>query len=399
MELSKVQIEEVIDNHVVNKENGFNDIMQFTLNALMKAERTIALSEQPKGTNKANGYRPGRAYGNGKILELAIPRDRNGHFYPKILALLRDQQAETDQMVSALYAQGLTQSQIGDVFEQLYGRHYSASTIGRMIEWMREDVKQWRERPLERRYPVIFIDCIYVKVRRETVQNEAFYVVLAVNEEGCREVIAVNSLPTESATGWQDLFEQLQKRGLEEVGLVVADGLAGLEPAVSRVWPRTPLQWCVTHIKRQTMSKVRPADKEELAKDLRDVFKTGGEEDSSEKGWARWQKFCSKWKHKYQSFRKMESNPHYRTGFTYLDFDPRVHAMIYTTNWIERLNRDFRRVLKMRSSMPGEDSVITLIGKVSMDKRAYQRKLPAIMHDRKLFPKPDPASETDKNKT
>lgn len=396
MEFTKLQLKTLIHNHVKNKENGLNDIMEFTLNALMKAERKHELSEQPKGTNKANGYRAGRAYGNGKILELSIPRDRNGHFYPKILGLLRDQQAETDQMVSALYAQGLTQSQIGDVFEQLYGRHYSASTIGRMIEWMREDVEQWRQRPLERRYPAIFIDCIYVKVRRETVQNEAFYVVLAVNDQGSREVIAINSLPTESATGWQDLFEQLRERGLKEVGLVVADGLSGLEPAVSRVWPRTPLQWCVTHIKRQVMSKVRPADKNELAEDLREVFKTGLPEDSSDKGWARWQKLCGKWKHKYQSFSRIKDSPQYRNGFAYLDFDYRIHAMIYTTNWIERLNRDFRRVLRMRCSMPGEDSVITLIGKVSMDKSAFHRKLPAIMKDRKLFPEPEAASETEK---
>ena len=109
-----------------------------------------------------------RVYGNGQILELRIPRDRNGQFYPKVLTLLRQQQSETDRFVSALYAQGLTQSQLGDVFEQLYGRHYSSSSIGRMIEWMRNDVEHWRQRPLDQRYPVIFIDCLYVAYSGDT---------------------------------------------------------------------------------------------------------------------------------------------------------------------------------------------------------------------------------------
>lgn len=393
MEFTKLQLKTLIYNHIKNKDHGLNDILEMTLNAMMRAERREELADQGS-YNKANGYRPGRVYGNGQILELRIPRDRNGQFYPKVLTLLRQQQSETDRFVSALYAQGLTQSQVGEVFEQLYGRHYSSSSIGRMIQWMRDDVEEWRRRPLEQRYPVIFIDCLHVKVRRDTVQNEAFYVILAVNEQGSREVIAIESLPTESATGWQGLFNELRQRGLEHVGLVVADGLTGLEDAVTQVWPGTPLQWCVTHIKRQTLSKVRHDDRSELAEDLRAVFKTGDHDDSSQKGWLRWQALCGKWGDKYLAFSRMKGNANYRNGFTYLDFDHRVHSMIYTTNWIERLNRDFRRVLRMRASMPGEQSVITLIGKVAMDKKAYQRKIPRIQLDNRLFPT---QSKSEKN--
>lgn len=390
MEFTKVQLKTLIYNHIKNKEHGLNDVLEMTLNAMMRAERREELAEQGS-FNKANGYRPGRIYGNGQVLELRIPRDRNGQFFPKVLTLLRNQQEETDRFVSALYAQGLTQSQLGDVFEQLYGRHYSSSSIGRMIQWMRDDVEQWRNRPLEARYPALYIDCLHVKVRRDTVQNEAFYVILAVNQDGSREVIAIESLPSESATGWRDLFTSLHARGLKQVGLVVADGLSGLDAAVSHVWPRTPMQWCVTHIKRQTLSKVRYDDRSELAEDLRDVFKTGYNDDDGHKGWERWQTLCNKWKGKYRAFSRMHNNSLYRNGFTYLDFDHRVHAMIYTTNWIERLNRDFRRVLRMRASMPGEQAVITLIGKVAMDKKAYRRKIPRIQLDNRLFPQEDRA--------
>ena len=134
MIVSKVLLRDLISNHI-QQENGLNEVLQMTLNAMMVHERAAHL-EAAEG-NKANGYRPGRAYGHGKLLELRIPRDRNGEFYPKVLALLRSQQAETDKLVSALYAQGLSQNQVGEVFQRLYGRHYSSSQIGRMIDWMR----------------------------------------------------------------------------------------------------------------------------------------------------------------------------------------------------------------------------------------------------------------------
>ena len=385
MQITKVQLRTLIDNHIRNKDKGLNDVLEMTLNSMMSAERREVLADQG-GFNKANGYRPGRVYGNGQILELRIPRDRNGQFHPKVLTLLRTQQAETDRLVSALYAQGLTQSQVGQIFEELYGRQYSSSSIGRMIQWMRDDVRQWRQRPLEAYYPVLFVDCLHVKVRRDTVATEAFYVILAVNEQGQREVIGIESLPTESATGWEELFQQLKARGVHNVGLLVADGLKGLNEAVAKVWPKTPLQWCVTHIKRRVLSKVRTEDRQELAEDLRNVFTTGILDDTADKGWDRWLTLCQKWKPKYGSFSRMQNQLAYRNGFTYMDFDHRIHSMIYTTNWIERLNRDFRRVLRMRSSMPGEESVITLIGKVAMDKKAYHRKLPRIHLDKELFP-------------
>lgn len=267
MNITKVQLSTLIYNHINEENGGLNEVLEMTLNAIMKAERTEELTGQPG--NKANGYRPGKVYGNGKLLELRIPRDRNGQFYPKMLALLRSQQAETDRLVSALYGKVLTQREVGEVFDDLYGRHYSSSSIGRMIEWMRRDVADWLSRDLEEYYPIIYVDALHVKVRRKSVDQEAFYVVLAVTPQGRREVIAIDSLPTESASGWEMLFSELKKRGLERVGLVVADGLSGLDRAVARQWPQAGHQQCVTHLKRRLLARVRSEDREELAEDLR----------------------------------------------------------------------------------------------------------------------------------
>lgn len=382
MIISKVLLRDLISNHI-QQENGLNEVLQMTLNAMMVHERAAHL-EAAEG-NKANGYRPGRAYGHGKLLELRIPRDHNGEFYPKVLALLRSQQAETDKLVSALYAQGLSQNQVGEVFQRLYGRHYSSSQIGRMIDWMRQDVAEWLDRPLEAYYPVVFIDAIHVKVRRQTVASEAFYVVLGVTPDRRREVLGIAHQPSESATGWEMILRDLRRRGLEKIGLIVADGLTGLEEAAGRAFPRSDFQRCVTHVKRRMLARVRAEDKPDLAEDLRQVFATDRPEDDPEQGWHRWQELCEKWGRKYRSFNRLSKDPLYRACFTYLKYDWRIRSMIYTTNWIERLNKDFRRVLFIRSSMPDEDSVITLLGSVAMEKKAYRRRVPKLNFERTLF--------------
>lgn len=385
MEFTKVQLNTLIHNRISKRADGLNEVLKMVLEALMKTERRVELSDQPN--NKANGYRPGRVYGNGKLLELRIPRDRNGQFYPKVLALLKEQQAETDRLVSALYGQGLTQSQLGQVFEDLYGRHYSSSTIGRMIDWMREDVADWLGRSLEARYPILYVDALQVKVRRSSVAHEAFYVVLAVLPDQTREVIAIEHMPTESGVGWKLLFEQLRERGLHQVGLIVADGIKGLPEAARAVFGDVRVQQCVVHMKRQLAAKVRTSDRAQLMEDLQEVFPTGDTSVDSQAGFERWNAMCRQWSQRYRSFARMKNNEAYRNCFTYLDYDYRIQSMIYTTNWIERLNRDFRRVLKMRGAMPDEESVKVLMGKVAMDKKAYQKKVPKINHDTTLFPR------------
>jgi len=233
MIVSKVLLKDLIANHL-KQENGLNEVLEFTLNAMRSHERSLHLEDA--AGNKANGYRPGRVYGHGKLLELRILRDRNGEFYTKVLALLRSQQAETDKLVSALYGQGLTQSQVGDVFERLYGRHYSSSQVGRMINWVRKDVAEWNCRPLEARYPIIFINALWVNVRRDSVKKEAFYVVLGVKEDRTREVLAISHQSEESATGWRMLLEELRTRGASPMSN--ADCWHVCAARTSRYWPK-----------------------------------------------------------------------------------------------------------------------------------------------------------------
>lgn len=301
----------MISNHIVSKPNGLNQVLEWTINALMKVEQLEFLSGTVMGENKANGYRFCKGYGHGKLLELRIPRDRNGQFYPKIMALLRHQEHEIDQAVSSLYAEGLTQAQIGRVFNQLYGQHYSQASISRMTSWMHEQVKQWRQRPLLRRYPVLFIDAIHMKVRRDRVATEAFYVVLALKEDHTREVLAIEAMPNENAFGWAELLKSLKTRGVEHVDLVVADGLKGLGGSVNQVWNSCAFQRCVTHIKRQVLNRVRPDHKQALAAELSHVFRTDDKDWRQESAIQAWNELCQRWGKRYEYFKGLVDNVEY----------------------------------------------------------------------------------------
>ncbi len=392
MLLTKEQISEQMRKHA-EKKNGLHDLMEIMLESMMVAERSEFLADNP--TNKGNGYRPGHTYGQGRKLEFRIPRDRYGNFHPQILAILRDQEEECDRLAGVLYTKGLTTEQVSDVFDQIYGQNYSKSSISRMVECVRTQVNEWLERGLEEYYPIVFVDCVHIKIhRKRSVATEAFYVALGVTEEGTREVLGIFNIPAESATGWAAIFDKLKERGVQRIGLMVADGIKGLDTVIGEKFPGTAFQRCVTHLKRNMFAKVRHGDKAALAADMRDIFRTGQRGYTIAMAWEKWQDMCDKWGSDYRAFKLMRNNADYKAYMTYLNYAPEIQAMIYTTNWIERLNRDFRRVTRMRTAMPNEDSVLTLMGSVAMDHKAFDRVLPNITADKTLFP-PEDTSDTE----
>ena len=237
MHFTKVQISELMRKHAA-KENGLHDLMEIMLESMMVAKCGEFLRENPR--NKGNGYRLGHAYGQGRKLEFRIPHDRYGIFHLQILAILCDQEEVCDRLAGVLYTKDLTQEQVGDVFGQLYDQHYPKSSISRMVESVRSQVDAWLERDLERYYPVMFVDCVHIKIhRKRSVSTEAFYVALAVTEEGRCDVLSIFNIPTESAAGWSDIFDTLKNKGLDTV--------------IGEKFPGTPLRRCVTHLKRNLL--------------------------------------------------------------------------------------------------------------------------------------------------
>lgn len=368
---------------IAERENGFQEVIKLSFEALMRAER-----EEFNGQNQdvSNGYRKRRTFGHGKILELRVPRTRNGNFYPLLLGLLRDQEEECRKMAYTLYGSGLTTEQVGKIFGDLYGKEYSTSQVSRMFDYARNDVKSWLERPLEPYYPIIMIDATFIYTRRsESVSKEGYYTILGVLPDRTRDVLAIVNFPTESASAWEDVFMSLKNRGLKNLGLIICDSLTSIENAIWRHFPGVKVQFCTVHLERNVCKHIKPKEKAQASMELKDVFRTGDRFDTSEKGWQRWEEFCQRWGKRYPSIKRMCESQRYKLHFTYLDYNFNIHSMIHTTNWIERLNKDYKRTTKMRGALPNADATILLLGYVAMTRTAYQRKIPKLDMENQFF--------------
>lgn len=374
------QITKILED-IAQKKDGYQEVLKISLEAMMRAERE---EHNKSHGDMSNGYRYRKTFGQGKILELQVPRSRRGNFYPVLLALLRDQEEEYRKMAFSLYGAGLTTEQVGKIFGEIYGKQYSTSQISRMFEYARSDVHSWLNRPLEPYYPIILIDATFIYTRRvDHVSKEAYYTILGVRKDRTREVLSVVNFPTESAQAWEEIFAGLKNRGMEEVGLVICDSLSSIENAIWKHFPAAEVQLCTIHLQRNVQKRIKPKDKAYVAEDFKDVFRTGDRYDSRTKGWERWVSFCRKWGRYYPSIKRMAEDQRYKLYFTYLDYDYRIHSMIYSTNWIERLNRDYKRTTRMRGALPNAEATILLLGYVAMTRSAYQRKLPKINYETK----------------
>mgnify|MGYP006290364739 CR=1 FL=1 len=382
------QIEQILTSSI--QEHGVNQIIKMVLNCLMKLERKYFLKENKHWkSNKANGYRTTFTYGTGKKIQLKVPRDRLGHFYPVILALLRDQEFEMQQIAFELYSKGLSVRDVRDIFKNIYGKNYSKSSISNMNQEFKDIVNDWRKRPLEKHYPVLIIDALHSKIRRvDSIENEATYTIIGLRDDKTRDILAIEHIPIESAGGWQEVFKQIKARGVSSTSLIIADGLTGLDNAIAKEFPMANFQKCVVHFKRNILRKVRAKHKTEITEDLRIVFDVTDKQYTYHKAKNNFKAFVKKWGKYYKSIKNMSTEIELSYYFTYLNYDYRVRNMLYTTNWVENLNKQFRRVLKIRNSMPTEESILLLIGKVAMDKVKKYLRYPIynFKFDRKLFP-------------
>ncbi len=381
MNFTQEQICNILDE-IANKKDGYRELLKLSLESIMRAER----EEFNHSINdSSNGYRLSSVFAHKSKLELVVPRSRHHNFYPLILGLIKDQDKECEEMAFELYRSGLTTEQVGDLFGKIYGRTYSKSAISQMMTTAKSDVFAWLERKsLDKIYPIIYIDATYWHTRRkDAVYNEAYYTILAVKQDRTREVLSVLNHPTEGATNWQEAFEDLKERGVEQVQLVVSDGLTGIENAVAKVFPKAVVQLCTVHLTRGILNKVKPTDKPQVAEDIKAVLQPDNTMDKSIEGIKRFNIFIEKWIKKYPSFKTYKDN-RYHLYFNYLDYDVGIRRMIYTTNWIERLNRNYKRTLRMRSSMPSPESVLFLLGSVAMNRKEFNFPIYQFKNNRQL---------------
>lgn len=372
--LTQPQIQAALYN-LVGEKLGINKLMEMTLNAFMKAERDQFLPESKN--NKGNGFRPVNGLGFSESLALRIPRDRLNQFKPIILEVMRESNEQLEELCFELYGKGLTTRDIESITANIYGKKLSSSKISNINKLFYEDMKLFRERKIDSHYPIIYIDATYISTRRvDSVSKEAYYIALGVKKDMSREIIGIYNQPTESASNWQDMFIDLKKRGLKRCDLMVSDNLSGINSVIEQEFKNIKIQQCVLHLKRNVLKQVLVKHRKAIADDLKLVFLMDDEQDTLPKAHIRAKEFSDKWSKYYPHISKFGDEFHMQYYFTYLKFQPKIWRMIYTTNWIERFNKDIKRTTKIRNSMPSPDAVLTLISKVALDKNTLHYSYP-----------------------
>jgi len=346
---------------------AINFMFKEVLEQLLQAERTNFL-EGYEGKNKANGFYERLFKAIDKYIKINIPRDRNGEFKPVTLDLIKRQDEQLRNLAAKLYSKGLTTRDIGEVFDDIYGKELSPTTVSNITKEFEQERSEWLNRPLKEIYYTIYIDALRINVRRNNVEKEAFYIVIGIREDFKREILGVYNLPSESSVGWEEVLKDLKTRGVKNILLVVADGLKGLPNVVKKEFCNAFFQICIVHKKRNILTYVRSKDKKEIAEDLKTVFRVGDAFYTLQMATKEVETFLNKWAKIYPSLRQKLLPEDLEYYFAYLNFPYSIQRMLYTTNWIERLNKSVRRTEKIRNSFPSPDSAMNLICQYLIDK-------------------------------
>lgn len=308
--------------------------------------------------NSRNGYSPKKLATEVGVLDLQVPRDRNGSFEPQTVRKGERRREGIDNLVIGLYGRGLTLSAIQAQLKETFDLDVSRETLSTITDAVLEEVQAWQSRPLDRVYPVIFLDALICKVRDNgVVRNKAAHLAVGVGVDGRKEVLGIWVEATEGAKFWTRVMGELKARGVEDVLVVVCDGLTGLPTAVNTVWPDTIVQTCIVHLTRASMRWVNYRDRKAVAAQLKAIYGAPSETAAREAldAWTE-----SDIGQRYPAI-KRQWDAAWEQVTPFFAFQPEVRKVIYTTNMIESINYQLRKISKTRGHFPSDDALIKLL--------------------------------------
>ena len=333
----------------------FKDTIQTMMNA--EFDSSMGYSKYDKKSEKTN-YRNGSTKKTLKSefgeFEFETPRDRNGEFEPQIVPKnTRDVSGIEDKIIS-LYARGLTTREINEQIQDLYGIEVSATMVSNITDQIIPEIKEWQERPLDEVYPIVFIDAVHFSVREENrVVKKAAYIVLGIDKEGYKNILEIWIGENESSKFWLGVLNDLKQRGVQDILIMCSDNLTGIKQAIETAYPNTVQQRCIVHMIRNSVKFVSYKDLKAFCNDLRKIYTSTNET----KGYEELQKAKEKWKDKYSSaFKTWEEN--WDAICPFFQFSDGIRKIMYTTNTIESLNRQFRKYTKTKSVFPTDMSLM-----------------------------------------
>lgn len=306
------------------------------------------------GGNSRNGTRSKTVITEVGPVEIDVPRDRDGSFEPKTVRKRQRRLHGVDAMVISLTAKGLTTGEVQAHLAEVYGTDVSRETISKITDAVLEEMSDWLNRPLDRVYPVVFIDAIVVKVRDGQVTNRPFYAAIGVTVDGKRDILGIwAGNGGEGAKYWLQVLTEIKNRGTDDVCMVVCDGLKGLPDAIEATWPMAITQTCVLHLIRNTFRLASRRDWDAMAKDLRPVYTAVNEAAAAE----RLEEFHDRWGESYPAIKGLWANA-WTEFVPFLDYSPEIRRVIYSTNAIESLHARFRRATRARGHFPNDQAAM-----------------------------------------
>ena len=338
-------------------------LTKITVEAALSAEMQAHLGHAPHeskregNTNNRNGYSSKTLKGDHGEITIDTPRDRNSTFDPHIVRKGQTRITGMDDQILTLYAKGMSTRDINETFQEMYGTSISAGLVYKVTNAVMDQVIEWQNRPLDAVYPIIYLDCIVLKIREDKrVINKSVYLALGVNLEGQKELLGLWIAETEGAKFWLQVLTELKNRGVEQPLIMCVDGLKGFPDAINSVFPQTRIQLCIIHMVRNSLKFVPWKDYRAVTADLKRIYRSVTEQEAAHE----LDRFDEAWSAKYPQIAK-SWRTHWPNLITLFDFPEDIRRVIYTTNAIESLNSVIRKSVKTRKLFPNDASATKVV--------------------------------------
>ena len=337
---------------------ALRDLLGGTIKEMMESEMDEHLgyekSERSDNDDYRNGYKRKRINSSYGSMEIEVPQDRQSSFEPQVVKKRQKDISDIDQKIISMYAKGMTTRQISDTLMDIYGFEASEGFISDVTDKLLPQIEEWQTRPLDSVYPVIFIDAIHYSVRDNgVIRKLAAYVMLGISVEGKKEVLTIQVGENESSKYWLSVLNELKNRGVKDILIICADGLTGIKEAIAAAFPDTEYQRCLVHQVRNTLKYVADKDKKLFSADLKKIYNAASEQSGRDM----LDTVSEKWSDKYPNAMKSWYK-NWDAITPIFKFSSDVRTIIYTTNAIESLNSQFRRLNAQRSVFPSDQALL-----------------------------------------
>ncbi len=340
-----------------------SQLMKMAVEAALGAEMEehLGYSSGERSTTRRSNHRNGsskkRLIGEHGEVEITTPRDREGSFEPKIVGKRQTRLTQFDDQILTLYAKGMSTRDIVATFQEMYGAEVSPTLISKVTDAVHEQVVDWQNRPLDSIYPILYLDCIVLKIRQDNrVLRKSVYLALGINLEGQKELLGLWISETEGAKFWLSVLTELQNRGVQDILIACVDGLSGFPDAIEAVYPKAQVQLCIVHMVRSSVRYVPYKEKKAVCADLKKIYGATTDEQAT----LELERFSERWDESYPNISK-SWRKHWENIIPFFDYPEEIRKVIYTTNAIESLNSVIRKSTKNRKVFPNDKAATKVV--------------------------------------